>query len=152
MGSQATFSVLRDGKSLDLKLDIGDRAQIVADNSGPGRPGPQGSDTREGVQAGFGISVRDLAPRERGQAGFPGQGGVLITSVQNGSFADDIRIQKGDVLTAINRQPVASLQDLKRIEGTLKPGDAVAFRVMRQADQAGNWQPLFAAGTLPPNS
>jgi serine protease Do len=153
VGSQATFSVLRDGRSLDLKLDIGDRAQIVAGNSEPGRPGPQGPDTREGVQAArFGISVRDLAPRERSQAGFPGQGGVLITGVRNDSFADEIGLQKGDVLTAINRQPVASLEDLKRIEGTLKPGDAVAIRVMRQADQAGNWQPLFAAGTLPPNS
>jgi serine protease Do len=152
VGSHASLSVLRDGKSLDLRLDIGDRAQLVANDTQPGRPGPQGPGSTRGVPARFGISVRNLTPGERSQAGFPEKGGILITSVQNDSFADDIGLQEGDVLTAINRQPISSVEDLKRIEGTLKSGEAVAFRVMRQSDQAGNWQPLFAAGTLPPNS
>ena len=55
------------------------------------------------------------------------------------------------VLTAINRQPVKSVDDVKRIQGTLKPGDAVAFRVLRSAGRGQEWQPLFLAGTLPNN-
>ena len=42
------------------------------------------------------------------------------------SFAEDIGLQAKDVLTAINKQPVRSVEDVKRLQSTLKPGDAVA--------------------------
>jgi hypothetical protein len=41
------------------------------------------------------------------------------------------------------------VDDVKRIQSTLKPGDAVAFRVLRKARGAQDWQPVFLAGTLP---
>jgi hypothetical protein len=50
---------------------------------------------------------------------------------------------------------VNSAGDLKRIAGQLKPGDAVAFKMMRRTPGAGgrrsggDWQAFFAAGTLP---
>jgi S1-C subfamily serine protease len=55
---------------------------------------------------------------------------------------------------SINRKSVASVDDVKAIQATLKPGDAVAFRVMRPlgALRGGGrtqWQSLFVAGTLP---
>ncbi len=59
-----------------------------------------------------------------------------------------------DVIMAINHQPVNSVDDVKRIQGTMKPGDAVAFRVMRRGrTERGEvqWQPLFVAGTLSAN-
>jgi serine protease Do len=61
-------------------------------------------------------------------------------------------MSQGDVVTAINRQPVNSADDVRRIQSTLRPGQPVAFRVMRAAQaRAGrvDWQPLFLAGTLP---
>jgi S1-C subfamily serine protease len=54
-----------------------------------------------------------------------------------------------DVLTAINRQPVKTVDDVKRIQSSLKPGDAVAFRVLRAGRGQQEWQALFLAGTLP---
>ena len=53
-----------------------------------------------------------------------------------------------DVLLEINRQAVNSVDDVKRIQATLKPGDAVAFRVLRQVAR-GEWNSIFVAGTLP---
>ena len=36
-----------------------------------------------------------------------------------------------DIIIAINRQPIASVDDIRKVQGNLKPGDAVAFRVVR---------------------
>jgi hypothetical protein len=52
---------------------------------------------------------------------------------------------------------VASVDDVKRLQSTLKPGDAVAFRVMRAlpgmrgARGALQWQGIWLSGTLPAN-
>ena len=82
--------------------------------------------------------------------GLKEQAGVLISEVVPNSFAEDIGLQAKDVLTAINKQPVRSVEDVKRLQSTLKPGDAVAFRVLRSAGSRNpDWQPVFVAGTLP---
>ena len=47
------------------------------------------------------------------------------------SFAEDIGLMDKDVILSINRQPVTSVEDFKKIQGTLKSGDAVAFHIMR---------------------
>ena len=47
------------------------------------------------------------------------------------SFAEDIGLMEKDVILSINRQPVTSVDDVKKIQGTLKPGDPVAFHIMR---------------------
>jgi serine protease Do len=80
--------------------------------------------------------------------GIKEKGGVLITEVLPASFAEDIGLAQKMVLLSINRQPVNSVEDVRRIQATLKPGDAVAFRVLAQG-RTGEWTPAFVAGTLP---
>jgi serine protease Do len=149
VGSEVPVTVLRDGKQQNLKLQVGDRSVIVA---GGARPNSGRVDRSGEVNARFGMSVRDVTPRDRQELGFSEKSGVLIADVQDGSFAEDIGLRPGDILTAINRQPVNSVSDVQRIQASLKAGDAVAFRVLRSAPQPGGapeWQPFFAAGTLP---
>jgi serine protease Do len=74
-------------------------------------------------------------------------GGVVIASVEPSSFAEDIGLQKGDVLVEINRQHVNSAADVRNIMQSAKPGQAMAFKLMRNAGD--NWTSLFAAGTVP---
>jgi serine protease Do len=98
------------------------------------------------------MSVQPLKTVDRQNMGFKGSGGVLIASVEPGSFADDIGLQKGDIIVELNREKVASTEDIRRIQSTLKPGQPAAFQVMRQAQGSrggGEWQPVFAAGTVP---
>jgi len=68
------------------------------------------------------------------------------------SFAEDIGLMEKDVILAINRQPVTSVEDIKKIQGTLKPGDAVAFRIMRPTPggrgRAPQWTASFVSGIL----
>ena len=92
--------------------------------------------------------------------GFKEKGGVLIEEVNPGSFGEDVGLVKDDILVSINRQPVESADDVKRIQNTLKPGDPVVFHVMRsdvpaalrrngQSTRSPKWTSAFLAGTMP---
>ena len=76
--------------------------------------------------------------------------GVRVTEVEPNSFAEDIRLQKGDVIIAIAGQHIGSIEDVKKVQATLKPGDAVQFHVLRQAaPNSTTWTSNFLAGFLP---
>ena len=97
------------------------------------------------------MSVQPLRPADRQNLGYKGTGGVLVASTEPGSFADMIGLEKGDIIVELNREKVNSPDDIRRIQGTLKPGQPVAFQVMRQAQgpRGGEWQSFFAAGEVP---
>jgi len=146
IGSSLDLTVLRDGKERHFNVVVADLAQLFPDQFGGKTEEP--NTPTEGTQARFGISIENLSPDRQKNMNLK-EGGVLISDVITGSFADDIGMLSGDVLTAINRQPVKSVDDVKRIQGTLKHGDAVAFRVLRKTRGSQDWQPIFLAGTLP---
>jgi serine protease Do len=148
--------VIREGKKMDVRVTIGDRTEVWRND--PRVVGERAEEPARsgGTQARFGISVQNLGQAERQALGSAEKGGVKVTRVEPGSFADDIGLEPNDVITSINRQPVNSFDDLRRIQDTLKPGDAVAFRVLRarssqsrggnRSSQYGN---VYLAGTLP---
>ena len=86
--------------------------------------------------------------------GLDAKGGLVIRSVDPGSFAEDVGLFEKDVILSINRQPVASVEDVVKIQSTLKVGDAVAFRIMRPVSAgrgaAPQWTTFFVSGTLSP--
>jgi len=153
IGQPLQVGVVRDKKPMNLNVTVGDRTKIFADQYGGAKqaPGPNA----ESTQMKFGMSIQPLTTGMRQQMNLHASGGVLIAAVEPGSFADDIGLAKGDVVIEMNRQPLASPSDVQRIQGTLKPGDAVAFKVMRQAQAGprgqGEWQPTYLAGTVPAN-
>jgi serine protease Do len=152
IGSTLKIGIMRDKKPATLEVVVADRVKTFADsptlseNSGPGNSTP------EGVQK-FGISIGALSVSDKQSAGYNGTGSVVIESVDPGSFADGIGLQKEDIILEINRQAVNSPEDVKRIQSTLKAGENVAFHVARQAGNGarggGSWQPMFLAGRLP---
>jgi serine protease Do len=146
IGHSLDLTVLRDGKEKRFSVMVADLAQLFPDKFGG--KGAEPSMPAEGTQARFGVSIENLSSDRIKNMGLK-EGGVLISDVVTGSFADDIGMLPNDVLTAINRQAVKSVDDVKRIQGTLKPGDAVAFRVLRKARGAQDWQAVFLAGPLP---
>ena len=139
------MTVLRERKRMDFHVVVADLAKVFPDRFGNGKEEEAGP--AEGTQALFGIAIENLTDARRENMGVK-QPGVLVGSVEQNSFAEDIDMRKGDVIVEINRQSVHSIDDVKRIQSTLKPGDAVAFRVMRQTGR-GEWSPLFRAGVLP---
>ena len=145
-GSTVDMKLLRDGKTMTVPVKIGDRAAIVAEN-GSEQAAPEG-DEAEGptTHARLGVSVQNLTDADREQMGLK-TGGVVIASVEPGSFAEDIGLQKGDVLVEINRHHIATGADVRNLMQTAKPGEALAFKVMRNNGN-GSWTSLFLAGTV----
>ena len=154
IGTEVGLTVDRGGKKVDLKVTVEDRSKVFASN-----PRIRGDEFEEpakaeGTQAKFGISIRNLADAEREQLNLGDRRGVVVTRVEEGSFAEEIGLTARDIVVSINRQAVATVDDVKRLQATLKAGDAVAFRILRRPQAlpgrpAGNWQGLFVAGTLP---
>jgi serine protease Do len=151
VGSALKVGIIRDKKPMTLEIVVGDRTKVFASKYGGAAPNEP--DAPGGVsQMKFGMSVQNLRPADRQNLGYKGMGGVLVASTDPGSFADDIGLAKGDVIVELNREKVNSKEDLLRIQGTLKPGQPVAFQVMRQVQGprgGGEWQSFFAAGTVP---
>ena len=101
----------------------------------------------------FGIKLHALTDSERSAMSLEGKSGLIIRSVDSGSFAEDIGLFEKDVILSINRQPVAAVEDVVKVQESLKAGDPVAFRIMRSSPggrgHAPTWTSFFVAGTLP---
>ena len=61
--------------------------------------------------------------------------GVVITHVVAGSPAEDAGLREGDVITAIDGEPLASPQQLSDAIAERQPGDRVTLGVLRPGDQ-----------------
>ncbi len=156
VGEPMKVTVDRGGKKMDFDVTIGDREKVFAsrtDIAGPNAVQPEPSVGAS--QAKFGMAITNIGEGERKQLGLEDKSGVQVTRVEPDSFAEEIGLRENDVITSINRQPVANSDDVKKIQATLKPGDPVAFRVLRSGPQlnrrAPQWTAFFAAGTLPKN-
>jgi len=73
-------------------------------------------------------------------------GGVTVTSVKPGSFADTIQMYKGAIITEINKRPVTDVASYNAIVSGLKPGDDVVFVIHDPSSKAGGNS--YIGGTL----
>jgi serine protease Do len=155
VGNTVNLTVDREGKHMDFKVTIMDRAEVFKD-----RPEfaelqqPSADEAKEAGQYKFGVKLHALTDAERTNMGIEGKGALVVRGVDEGSFAEDIGLFEKDVILAINRQPVTSVDDVVRIQSSLKPGDPVAFRIMRPnagvRGHAPDYTTMFVSGTLPP--
>lgn len=119
-GQKATLEVWRDGKALDLTAQIGTREPekaTIADASG---------DLPKGK---LGVAVRPLTPEEKKEAKL--DAGVVVEQV--GGPAAKAGVQQGDVIVAVNRTPVKSVEELRELVG--KAGKTVALLIQRDDAQ-----------------
>jgi serine protease Do len=149
IGSPVAIAALRDGKQENFKVVVGDLTQVFPENFGGAKA--EEPNKAEKTEAKFGMTIQNLTDPQRQNMGIKEKGGIQISSVETDSFAEEIGLAPKDVLLSINRQPVNSVDDVRRIQNTLKPGDAVAFRILRQERQSREWTSEFVAGTLPNN-
>jgi serine protease Do len=147
VGSSLDIGVLRDGKRQNFKVVVGNLAQIFPEEFGGGRP--DNSSQNEGTSVSFGMTISPLTESKRETLGLKEKGGVQVSEVEAGSFAEDVGLTRGDLILEINRHPVNSVEEVKKIQATLKPGDAVMFRVMRHDTRRNEWSTIFLPGTLP---
>ena len=146
IGSPVSIAALRDGKQENFKVVVGDLTQVFPESFG----GAKSEEPKaEKTEAKFGMSIQNMTDAQRQNLGIKEKGGVQIGSVETDSFAEEIGLAPKDVLLSINRQPVNNVDDVRRIQNALKPGDAVALRILRQDRGSKAWNAEFVAGTLP---
>lgn len=154
VGTVASVTVDRDGKRMDHKLTIGDREKGMAALNGPAEDQFKAEPVSpEGTPARFGISIRDLSAEEKESLNTPDKRGIRVARVEQDSFAEEIGLQENDVIVWINRVPTGSLEDVRKVQAKLKPGDAVAFGVMRPLPMSNSrghaqYTRLTLSGTL----
>jgi serine protease Do len=144
-GAKVQIGFLRNGKQQETTVTVADRAKLFAarlneDDSGGDESTPK--------QSKFGVTVRKLTPEMADRLDVPSGKGVIVQDVKGGSFAEDINLQRGDVILDVNKQPVNNEEDFARIESSLKSGQDVVFLV-RQRGSTRQEGTIFLAGTLP---
>src|SRR5450432_2279119 len=150
VGTALNVGVDRAGKRENLKVVVGDLAQIFPKEYG--NPNAESEKNAEGATVSFGMQIQSLTEQQRETLGVKAKGGVQVVGVEPDSFASDIGLQQGDIIVSVNRHEVTSKEDVTKLRDTLKPGDAVQFRVMRRTSRGSDWAATYVAGTLPTNS
>jgi len=149
IGDSLNIGVDREGKRESLKVVVGDLAQIFPKEFG--NPNDDASKNDDATTVSFGMQIQNLTDKQRDTLGVKVKSGVQVVSVEPNSFAEDVGLQQGDIIVSINRHEVAAKEDITKIRDTLKPGDAVQFRVMRRVGRGTDWAATFVAGTLSAN-
>jgi serine protease Do len=78
--------------------------------------------------------------------------GALVTDVDKGTAAASAGLQSGDIVLAINGQPIEVSSDLSEMVGAAKPGDALAMSIWRDGGQKtlhAKLEPAAAAAPAP---
>jgi putative serine protease PepD len=81
-------------------------------------------------RAQLGVSIQPVPPVVSEQFGLP-ESGALVSDVTPGSAADRAGLQRGDVITEVNGEPLETSIDLTAQIRALKPGDEVRLTIMR---------------------
>ena len=120
-GTTATLQVLRDGRSLNIPVKLAERPQRERRIPGENEQQPVPSSQRGPL---LGMSVREIDGESAARFRLPdGTSGVIVSRVEPMSPAFDAAIERGHVLLEINRQPVRSVDDYRRLTSAARPGD-----------------------------
>jgi serine protease Do len=126
-GTIATLQIVRDGRTMNVPVKLAERPlreeSVEADEERP-LPGLRESP--------LGMAVRSLDAELLKHLDLPGgTHGVVISRVDPMSPAADADIQRGHVLLEINRQPVRSVEDYRRLIAAAHSGDVLTLYVYK---------------------
>ena len=143
-GSTAKLGYIRNGKQETAEVTIADRAKIFANRlGGQQEEGGQG----QPQESKFGVTVRGITPDMANRYQLPNAKGVIVQEVKPDGFGDTSGLSRGDVILEINKQPVNSEEDFRRIESQVKSGQDVVFLVRPRGTRDNST--VFMGGSLP---
>ncbi|MEW6408609.1 MAG: DegQ family serine endoprotease [Nitrospirota bacterium] len=129
VGAEVKIVILRDKKEKELLVTIGELPKEIA------REGlyKDRHFEEEGVSSVFGgITVKELTPNIASRLGISkDERGVVVTSVESDSAAEESGIRKGDVIQEIDKKEINSLKDYTRIVSRLKKNETVLLLINR---------------------
>jgi serine protease Do len=142
-GTPVKLGYVRNGQQGTATLTIEDREKLYA-TQGNGNDNPNSPESTPNAAEGkLGISI-DAVPQALTSKGIHG---VLVGQVRPGSFADEVGLASGVVITEINRQEVTSPEQFQSLVSGLKSGQDVVFRVLDSRNPTAGG--TYLGGTLP---
>src|SRR2546426_1642604 len=144
-GTKVTLGLIRNGKKQDATITVADRAKLFASRLGEEEEGNGDNTPKESK---LGLSVRALTQDMADRLDVPAGKGVIVQEVKPGSFAEDVGLQRGDIVLEVNKQPVNGEEEFSKVVSTLKSGQDEVFLV-RQRGAGRQDGTIFLAGTLP---
>jgi serine protease Do len=114
--------VLRSGKRKTLHAKVGQLEELEM---------PELAHVPDTGPAEFGLAVQDLNPELARQLGLDATEGVLITSVQPGSAADEAELRRGDVILEVDRKEIRNVEGLR---AQLDAADDSALLLVRRGE------------------
>lgn len=150
-GTVVQIGYLRGTAQQTAAVTVTDRKNVETANSNAGNNDQEdNNDQTSGASTNgkLGITIQAVPANVLQQKGL--SGGVLVTGVTPGSFAQDLSpfsLSKGDIIVEINRKPVNNPEQFRNLVNGLKSGDDVVL-VIRSA-QAREKTNNFIGGTLP---
>jgi serine protease Do len=130
-GSAVHLQVVRDGHAESLTVKLAERPGRDADQT-HSAAGPAASQERRKAEPDdpLGFGVRDLDRQTMERLDIPKSfRGVLVTRVDPFGPSYDAGVERNSVLLEINRQPVESAAQYRRVAKTAHPGDVFALYV-----------------------
>ena len=125
-GTTANVQIVRDGRPLNVPIKLAERPQRdrrQPDDDDEPQPVPS---SQRGPS--LGISVREIDSEFANRFQLPdGTRGLIISRVEPMSPAFDADIERGHVLLEINRQPVRTIEDFRRLTAGVHPGDILTL-------------------------
>ncbi len=145
IGESASFTFLRDrdGKleKMSATIVLGERPKTAqpAEPDDPAAPKGSGKESElKGNGLHLGITLAELTPQLITEKHLTGVRGLYVKDVDPNGLAAEVRgaggqqaLTEGDVVTRINRVPVATLADFQRVLSGLKAGDPIVLQVSR---------------------
>ena len=124
-GTSATLQIVRDGRAMNVPVKLAERP--VRD--------PEPDETEEGAtrptsRTGslLGMLVREIDVEFAARFNLPkGMQGVVVSRVDPMGPAYDADIERGNILLEINRRPVHSIDDFRRLTANARSGEVLAF-------------------------
>jgi S1-C subfamily serine protease len=79
----------------------------------------------------LGVTIQSIDSDLASSLNLPAVRGTIVTSVANGGPAEKAGIKRGDVITAVNKQPVIDNNSLRNLVASMPPGSNVEVTTLR---------------------
>ena len=146
-GNKLNVTYLRNGQEKQATVVVADRAKLFGASPDQSSSDDTPDDSSQPTPTKLGVTVKAVSPEMAERMGTAEGKGVQVVDVKPGSFADDLQLQPGLIILKINKQPVNSEEDFRKITSQLKSGQDVVFLVHTGRGSSGGNS--FISGTLP---
>jgi serine protease Do len=126
-GRNVRLDVVRDGHPIGVVVTLAERPGRSLEGRDGDAERPT-SDREADAAPSLGVAVRELDRSDLTQLGLPASvHGVIISRVEPLSPAFDASLARGQLILEVNRRPVASAADFRRMVDGAHAGDVLTF-------------------------